>query len=66
MTFETIYLLAERESHEKSLLKECFKKKYFNKNNSFKRERLCILELKPIRRNDNTINKHIQSLRKRS
>jgi hypothetical protein len=61
MTFETIYLLAERESHEKSLLKEMFKKKCFNKNNSFKRERLCILELKPIRRNDNKNRRNSKS-----
>ena len=58
---ETIYLLAERESHEKSLLKECFKKKCFNKNNSFRRERLCILELKPIRRNDDKNRRNSKS-----
>lgn len=62
MTSETAYLLSERESHEKSLLKECFKKKYFNKNNSFKKEKLCIFdEFKPIRRDDNKNRRNSKS-----
>lgn len=48
---EISLIYSERNSAEKTLLKECFKTT-FNKKNTFRKEKLCKFDLKPITRNE--------------